>query len=138
METRVRFSIDGRQYILFIEKRVARSKLNLFQCSECDPFLNPIPIKISTSTLGEIIGDWLIVLKRYWVKKRNNKCGQARSSNSENCFPMKYLIGKISKKYNEKILLKNGFVHCAQCRKIISKSDKYCQYCGKATGIKTF
>lgn len=74
METRVRFSIDGRQYILFIEKRVAKSKLNLFQCSEGDSFLNPIPIKISTSTPGEVIEYWLITLKRYLVKKRNEKC----------------------------------------------------------------
>lgn len=84
METRVQFSLNGRQYILFIEKRIPKSKLNLFQCQEDNSFLDPIPIKISTSTLGNAIEYRLMVLKRYLVKKRNKKCGQARSSNTRN------------------------------------------------------
>lgn len=42
----------------------------------------------------------------------------------------------VKQKSNEKILLGNGFIHCAHCKKFIFKTDKYCQYCGKPMGIK--
>lgn len=48
------------------------------------------------------------------------------------------MFGTILKKHNEKILLKRGHVRCAYCKKIIYKSDKYCQYCGKVREIKPF
>ena len=83
-ETQVRFSINGEQYILFIEKRIPKSKLTLFQCHEGNSFLNPIPIKVSISTLGEVIQYWLITLKRYLVKKRNKKRSQAGCSSTGN------------------------------------------------------
>lgn len=78
------FSIDRKHYILFIEKRIPRSKLNLFHYHKSNSFLDPIPIKISTSTLEDVIGYWLIVLKRYLVKKRNKKRSQARCSDPRN------------------------------------------------------
>lgn len=40
-------------------------------------------------------------------------------------------------KRNEQTLLKNGFIRCACCKKIIAESDKYCQYCGKPKEIET-
>ena len=74
----------GEQYILFIEKRIPKSKLTLFQCHEGRLFLKPIPIKTSTSTLREVIEYWLITLKRYLVKKRNKKHSQTRCSSNGN------------------------------------------------------
>lgn len=94
METRVKFSINGKQYILFIEKRIPKGKLALFQCYEGSVFLNPIPIKISTSTLGEVIGYWLIMLKLYLVKKRNKQRSQNRCGNSRNTTLVKKIAGK--------------------------------------------
>lgn len=49
---------------------------------------------------------------------------------------MDVITKKILKKHNERILLKHGFVHCANCKKLILKSDKYCQYCGESTETK--
>lgn len=43
------------------------------------------------------------------------------------------ILRKIIKKHNERIFLKKGLVHCAYCKKMIFKEDKYCQYCGKPT-----
>lgn len=40
-----------------------------------------------------------------------------------------------TKKYNEKILLKKGFVHCTRCKKLICETDKFCQYCGESMEI---
>lgn len=37
-------------------------------------------------------------------------------------------------KHNEKSFKESKFIHCANCKKIILFSDKYCQYCGKPTG----
>ena len=48
------------------------------------------------------------------------------------------VIKKLIKKHNEKILSKNGFIHCASCKEMIKKSDKYCLYCGNPTGTKPF
>lgn len=44
-----------------------------------------------------------------------------------------YLLKKILQKHNEKVLLKKDFIRCANCKKIIYKEDKYCQYCGAPT-----
>lgn len=46
------------------------------------------------------------------------------------------ILKKAIKKHNEKILLRNGLVHCAYCKKMILKQDKYCQYCGKPMETK--
>lgn len=47
------------------------------------------------------------------------------------------MLKKILKKYNEKILSKEGLVHCTYCEKLICREDKYCQYCGKPTETKS-
>lgn len=39
---------------------------------------------------------------------------------------------------NVKNMQKKGFIHCAHCKNLILKSDKYCQYCGKPTRKETF
>lgn len=46
---------------------------------------------------------------------------------------MREILKKLLKKHNERMLLKSGLIHCAYCKKLISKGDKYCQYCGKPT-----
>lgn len=46
------------------------------------------------------------------------------------------LLAKLIKKHNEKILIKKGFIYCANCKKIILKTDKFCQYCGKVVKIE--
>lgn len=43
---------------------------------------------------------------------------------------MKKFIRRLIQKHNEKILEKNGFIHCASCKKLILKTDKFCMYCG--------
>lgn len=48
------------------------------------------------------------------------------------------VLNALIKKHNEKKLLKNGLTRCARCKKLILKTDKYCQYCGKSTEIKPF
>lgn len=46
------------------------------------------------------------------------------------------VVRNLIEKHNEKVLLKKGFIHCANCKRLIPKSDKYCQYCGKFMGTK--
>ena len=42
------------------------------------------------------------------------------------------VFNALIKKHNEKKTLKNGLIHCAWCKRLILKTDKYCQYCGKS------
>lgn len=48
------------------------------------------------------------------------------------------ILKKIIKKYSGKILSKKELVHCTYCKNLICRGDKYCQYCGKPTEIKSF
>ena len=43
---------------------------------------------------------------------------------------MRRLLKWLIQKHNERILLKNGCIHCANCKSLIDKTDKYCSYCG--------
>ncbi len=40
------------------------------------------------------------------------------------------LFNYFLQKHNKKIYLKCGLVYCARCKRLILKTDKYCQYCG--------
>lgn len=39
--------------------------------------------------------------------------------------------------YNE-IMIKKEHIQCSKCKKKILKTDKYCQFCGKAMETKSF
>jgi hypothetical protein len=72
-EVRVEFSIGGKQYILFVEKGLLKSRFALFECQKGGNFINPIPVEISTAPPGELIGFRLGEIKRrfrHWRKKR--------------------------------------------------------------------
>lgn len=73
MEWRVRFQLDNKKYLFFIEKGVLRMKVYLFKESEKDGSLTFVPVKISTSTLRERIEYWLRKLKRNRMKKSRKK-----------------------------------------------------------------
>lgn len=73
METQVQFRIDGKRYILFIEKGMFKRKISLFECQVQGPFMRDIPIKISTSTLKEAIGYWLIKLKHDFFERKHKR-----------------------------------------------------------------
>lgn len=47
-------------------------------------------------------------------------------------------IKALIKKHNEKKLLKQGFIRCARCKRLILRTDKYCQYCGKVKETESF
>ncbi|MCI8736894.1 MAG: hypothetical protein HFI11_07955 [Lachnospiraceae bacterium] len=72
-EIRGEFCIAGKEYILFMEKRVFKTRGFLGERKENSLALIPVPIKISTSTLREEAGYWLRVLKRYLFKKSHKK-----------------------------------------------------------------
>lgn len=40
-------------------------------------------------------------------------------------------IKRLVKKYNERLMLKKGFVHCTNCNQLILQTNNYCPYCGK-------
>lgn len=84
METRGHFFISGKQYILFVERGIFRNKLYLFEHKKDSCFLQPVPIRVTTSTPLETGGYWLEKLKRYLAKQRNKKRSQAGCSNPRN------------------------------------------------------
>ncbi len=84
MEIRGYFSISKKEYVLFVERGIFTDKLYLFECKADSLFLQPVPIKVTTSTFPEMVRHWLEESKRYLVKKRNKKCSQARCGNPGN------------------------------------------------------
>lgn len=84
MEIKGYFSISGKQYILFVERGIVRTRLYLFECKDDSCFLQPVPLKVTTSTLPETVRHWLEESKRYMAKKRNKKRSQARCSSTRN------------------------------------------------------
>ena len=42
-------------------------------------------------------------------------------------------INELLEKHNERIYLKEGFIHCVYCNNIIHKDDNYCTNCGRST-----
>lgn len=83
-ETKVQFSINGKQYSLFIVKRILKKDMiRLYErTGDKSSVSKIIPIKISTSTFGKIARFWLKELKWYLVKKRSEKSSQTRSRKS--------------------------------------------------------
>lgn len=45
---------------------------------------------------------------------------------------VKTIFSKLIQKHNNMVLKKHGFFACQNCKKMIYKSSKYCQYCGKS------
>lgn len=82
-------------------------------------------------------------------KKYCGRCGEditkfmqkaVKRELKKNKMPMTYIktVQKIIKKHNEKIMLKNGFIRCANCNNFILGTDNYCRYCGTTMGTKSF
>ncbi len=73
-DIRVEFSSGEKKYNLFIIKKLFKTKIYLSESVKGSNFSTPIPAKISTSTYKEVIKHWLLMLKRYLVKKGYKKC----------------------------------------------------------------
>ena len=84
IETKGCFSVNGKQYILFVERGIVRTRLYLFECKDDSCFLQPVPMKVTTSTLPEAVRHWLEESKRYLAKKRNKKRSQSGCSSTRN------------------------------------------------------
>ncbi len=72
-EVRVEFSIGGKQYILFVEKGLLKSRFSIFERQKGSNFIKPLPAEVSTAPPGEWIGFRLGEIKRrfrHWRKKR--------------------------------------------------------------------
>ena len=54
-----------------MERGIYTDKLYLFERKANSHFLQPVPIKVTTSTFPEMVRHWLEESKRYLVKKRN-------------------------------------------------------------------
>lgn len=73
MEMRGDFQIEQKAYSIFIKKHNGKVEVFLFEKSERSKFMEPIPIKISTSTYKDVIEHWSIRLQRYLAKQRRKK-----------------------------------------------------------------
>ena len=87
MEMRVRFTLSGKDYCLFIERGLLRIKrITLLQICKGDPMgsARQIPIKISANTLEESRDNWLINVILHLLKRRNQiPCSPGRADPGE-------------------------------------------------------
>ena len=79
LEKTISFEISGEQYTLFIEG-IFKKRYYLQKEETESMFAEPIPVKISASTLKDSIAYWLEILKTYMCKKRGQKHCQSGSS----------------------------------------------------------
>ncbi len=85
MEIKITFQIDGKDYILFIEKKCWHYKVYLFQRLE-RRILEPIPVeKMTTSTMREMLKYRWLSLTMYLRQKMKKKGRKPRSRDSRNC-----------------------------------------------------
>lgn len=74
METKIKFYINGIEYVLFIEKGFFKTYFQLFEKQKGKNFLIPLPIKVLKSSLKEKVTDMLIRLETLFRKiHRRNK-----------------------------------------------------------------
>ncbi|MFR5243536.1 MAG: hypothetical protein ACLTFJ_01750 [Clostridium sp.] len=64
METIITFEIAGEQYTMFVEG-ILKKKYYLSKENKGSMLADPIPVKVSASTLKDTIAYWLEVLKAY-------------------------------------------------------------------------
>lgn len=63
-ETIITFEIAGEQYTMFVEG-ILKKKYYLSKENKGSMLADPIPVKVSASTLKDTIAYWLEVLKAY-------------------------------------------------------------------------
>lgn len=74
METKIKFYINGTEYVLFIEKGFFKTYFQLFEKQKGKNFLIPLPIKVLKSSLREKATDMLIRLEALFRRiHRKNK-----------------------------------------------------------------
>lgn len=69
METRITFEIADEQYTMFVEG-ILKKKYYLSKDNKDSMLSDPIPVKVTTSTMKESIMYWLECLQTYMRKKR--------------------------------------------------------------------
>lgn len=84
LEKTISFEISGEQYTLFIEG-IFKKRYYLQKEETESMFAEPIPVKISASTLKDSIAYWLEILKTYMCKKRGQKHCQSGRGCAGNC-----------------------------------------------------
>lgn len=68
METRITFEIAGEQYTMFVEGFL-KKKYYLSKDNKGSVLSDPIPVKVTASTMKESIMYWLECLQTYMRKK---------------------------------------------------------------------
>ena len=78
METRITFEISGEQYTMFVEG-ILRKKYYVSKKNKSSVLSDPIPVKVTASTMKDSIMYWLECLQTYMRKKRlQKKCQSGR------------------------------------------------------------
>jgi hypothetical protein len=72
VEKTISFEISGEQYTLFIEG-IFKKRYYLQKKEAGSMFAEPIPVKVSASTLKDSVAYWLEILKTYMCKKSRKK-----------------------------------------------------------------
>ena len=80
METRITFEIAGEQYTMFVEG-ILKKKYYLSKENKGSVLADPIPVKVTASTMKEAIMYWLA----YMRKKRFQKKSQSGRGCAGNC-----------------------------------------------------
>ena len=72
METIITFEIAGERYAMFVTG-ILKRKYYLMRESDRSMLADPIPVKVSASTMAERFLHWLDCLQTYMRKKRRQK-----------------------------------------------------------------
>lgn len=84
-EIQVKFQINGKTYLLFIEKNFRSCKAYLFQQVEGKLMESEKIQKVSTSTIKDMLEYWWILLNLKLRKKLKKKSGESRRSRIGKC-----------------------------------------------------
>lgn len=76
METRITFEIAGEQYTMFVEG-ILKKKYYLSKDNKGSVLADPVPVKVTASTMKEAIMYWLECLQAHMRKKRFQKKSQS-------------------------------------------------------------
>lgn len=91
METRITFEISGEQYTMFVEG-ILKKKYYLSKENKGSVLADPIPVKVTASTMKEAIMYWLECLQAYMRKKRFQKKSQSGSRLCRKLHPEEYQV----------------------------------------------
>ena len=82
METIITFEIAGEQYTMFVEG-ILKKKYYLSKENKGSVLADPIPVKVTASTMKDSIMYWLECLQTYMRKKRLQKKSQSLPGSDE-------------------------------------------------------